>query len=96
MLERYKLPRHALKQLILNQLTAHPSENKGLLEFTVWVIKLHVSDKNIPQNNAQGLATWHSQVHTPVKIISGYKGRGNRGNLFIMFFFKVSIAISLF
>lgn len=47
-----------LTQLVLSQLTAHPSENEGLLEFTVWVIKPHASDKNIPQNNSQGLATW--------------------------------------
>lgn len=51
-LESYKLLRHALKQVVLNQLTAHPSENESLFEFTVRVIKLHASNKNIPQNNA--------------------------------------------
>ena len=59
-LESYKLLRRALKQVVLNQLTAHPSEKKSLLEFTVQVIKLYASNKNIPQNNAWGLATLQS------------------------------------
>lgn len=59
-LESYKLLTRALKQVVLNQLTAHLSENKSLLEFTVQAIKLHASDKNIPQNNAWDPATWQA------------------------------------